>query len=317
MRFPLRKISIVLLALLCTNMVEATDPSVEQMIASGSIDQAIHTLSGRNDAASLNLLARAYYAIQQWDNAVKNSERAVSLDPNNATFHLWLGREYGEKAAASNPLSAASMARKAKNEFELAVKLDPANAQAHADLAEYYTDAPSIMGGGTDKARDQATQVAKYDEATSRWILAIVAEKDKRYSDAENELRQAITVARNPSQQWMNLASFYRRRSRLDDMQNAISQAVAQPNKSTEIYYNAASELFQAARDLPSAVQYLKKYLASDAMVEDSPAFRAHYLLGQIYEKMGNKAEAMSEYKASLGLASGFAPASKALARVQ
>jgi len=317
MRFPVRKISVVLLAILGPAIVEAAEPSVEQMIASGSIDQAIRTLSGRNDAASLNLLSRAYYAIQQWDNAVKNGERAVSLEPNHASFHLWLGREYGEKAAASNPLSAASMARKAKNEFELAVKLDPANVQAHADLAEYYTDAPSIMGGGTDKARDQATQVAQYDEATSHWILAIIAEKDKRYSDAESELQQAIKVAKNPSQYWMNLASFYRRRSRLDDMQNAISQAIAQPNKSTEGYYNAASEFFQAGRDFPNAVQYLKKYLTSNAMVEDSPAFRAHYLLGQIYEKMGKRAEAASEYKASLGLASGFAPASKALARVQ
>ena len=232
-------------------------------------------------------------------------------------YHLWLGREYGEKASASNPLSAASLARKTKSEFELAVKLDPANVQAHADLAEYYTEAPSIMGGGVDKARDQATQVAKYDQATSHWILAIIAEKDKRYSDAENELRQAIKVAKNPAQYWMNLASFYRRRSRLDDMQNAISQALAQPNKSAEVYYNAASELFQSGRDFPSAVQYLKTYLASNAMVEDAPAFRAHYLLGQIYEKMGNKSDAVAEYKASLALASGFAPAGKALSRLQ
>ena len=52
-------------------------------------------------------------------------------------------------------------------------------------------------------------------------------------------------------------------------------------------------------------------------MVEDAPAFRAHYLLGQIYEKSGKKSDAIAEYKASLGLASGFAPASKALGRIQ
>ncbi len=115
----------------------------------------------------------------------------------------------------------------------------------------------------------------------------------------------------------MSLASFYRRRSRLDDMQKAITQAIAQPNKSAEVYYNAASELFQSGRDLPSAVQYLKKYLDSSGMVEDAPAFRAHYLLGQIYEKMGKKSDAVAEYKASLSLASGFAPASKALSRIQ
>ncbi len=317
MRFPAHKIPLFLLALFCALSVAAADTSVEQMLASGSIDEVIRTLSNKNDAASLNLLSRAYYAIEHWDNAVKNGERAVAASPDNAIYHLWLGREYGEKAAAANPLSAASLARKTKNEFEMAVKLDPVNVQAHADLAEYYTDAPSIMGGGTDKAHEQAMQVAKYDQATSHWILAIIAEKDKRYPDAENELRQAIKVARNPAQYWMNLASFFQRRSRLDDMQSAIAQAIAQPNKSAEVYYNAASELLQSGRDYPNAVQYLKQYLSSNAMVEDAPAFRAHYLLGQLYEKMGDKSGAVSEYKASLALASGFAPAGKALSRLQ
>ncbi len=290
--------------------------SPEQLIASGSVDEAIRTLTGRSDPASLNLLSRAYYAIEQWDNAIANGEKAVALDQNNSKYHLWLGREYGEKAAAVNPLSAASLAKKTKNEFEQAVKLDPANVPARADLSEYYTDAPSIMGGGLDKARDQAAQVARYDEATSHWILAIVAEKEKNYTAAESQLQQAIKVAKNPAQYWMNLASFYRRRARLDDMQKAISQALAQPNKSAEVYYNAASELFQSGRDFQSAIEYLKEYLRSAAMVEDAPAFRAHYLLGQIYEKMSNKPEAAAQYKASLALASGFAPASKALVRV-
>ena len=293
MRLP-RVLRLLPVPLACLVIASASS-SPEQMIASGSIDELIRTLSGRSDATSVNLLSRAYYGIEQWDNAVRN----------------------GEKANAANPLSAASLAKKAKAEFEQAVKLDPANVQAHADLAEYYTDAPSIMGGGTDKARDQATQVARYDQATSHWILAIVAEKEKRYSDAEKELQEANKVAKNPAQYWMNLASFYRRRSQPDNMQKAISQALAQPNKSAEVYYNAASELLSAGRDFPAAAQYVKQYLGSNAMVEDAPAFRAHYLLGQIYEKMGNKSEAAAEYKASLALASGFAPASKALARVQ
>jgi len=313
----LTKMSALAAATLACVVLASASSTPEQLIASGSIDEAIHALSSRTDAASVNLLSRAYYAIEQWDNAVKNGEKAVSLSPEISNYHLWLGREYGEKANAANPLSAASLAKKAKAEFEQAVKLDPANVQAHADLAEYYTDAPSIMGGGTDKARDQASQVTKYDQATSHWILAIVAEKEKRYPDAEKELQEAIKVAKNPAQYWMNLASFYRRRSQLDNMQKAMSQALAQPNKSAEVYYNAASELFSATRDLASAAQYVKQYLGSNAMVEDAPAFRAHYLLGQIYEKMGNKSDAASEYKASLALASGFAPASKALGRVQ
>jgi tetratricopeptide (TPR) repeat protein len=297
--------------------IVAAAATPEQMIASGSVDDAIQALSGKTDAASLNMLSRAYYAIEQWDNAIASGEKAVNAVPSNSMYHLWLGREYGGKAASVSAFSAASYAKKTKNEFEKAVQLDPANVQARADLSEYYTDAPSIMGGGLDKARDQAAQVAKYDEATSHSILALVAEKEKNYTEAESQLQQAIRVAKNPAQYWMNLASFYRRRSRAADMEKAISQALAQPNKPAEVYYNAGSELFRSGKNFDGAVQYLKKYLASNAMVEDAPAFRAHYLLGQVYEKMGNKSEAAVEYKASLALASGFAPASKALGRVQ
>jgi tetratricopeptide (TPR) repeat protein len=317
MRSLLLKIAILLLATLVGTAIATATASPEQAIASGSIDALIESLSGSQDAASLNTLSRAYYAIEHWDDAVANGEKAVALSSRNATYHWWLGREYGEKAASVNPLSAASLARKTKAEFEEAVKLDPSNAQMHADLAEYYTEAPSIMGGGIDKARDQATQVAKYDQATSHWILAKIAEKEKRYPDAEAELQKAIQVAKDPSRYWMSLASFYRRRSRLDEMQKAIAQAIAQLNKSAEVYYNAASELFQSGKDLQSAIQYLKKYLDSAAMVEDAPAFRAHYLLGQVYEKIGKKPDAVAEYRASLNLASGFAPASKALGRLQ
>jgi len=288
-----------------------------QTIASGNIDELIRSLSGKTDAASLNMLSRAHYAMEQWDNAIKNGEKAVDLSASNAEYHWWLGRAYGEKAASANPLSAASLAGKTRNQFEQAVKLDPSNVQARSDLAEYYTEAPSIMGGGLDKAREQASLMAKYDMAASHWIAFKIAEKQKQYDAAEQELQSAIQLAKDPAQYWMNLASFYRKRSRLEDMQKAIAQAIAQPGKSAEVYYNAASVLLQAGRDFPSALQYSKKYLDSGAMVEDAPAFRAHYLQGQIYEKLGDKSAAASEYKASIALASGFAPASKALGRVQ
>ncbi len=98
-------------------------------------------------------------------------------------------------------------------------------------------------------------------------------------------------------------------------MQNAVQSAMAQPNKPAESYFDAASELLLGGRDFPAAVQYVRKYLASGALVEDAPAFRAHYLLGQLQEKMGHQRAAASEYQASLSLASGFIPARKALSR--
>jgi tetratricopeptide (TPR) repeat protein len=316
MKFLFAKLSAIIAVLfLSVELLFAAPSSLEpaQFSFTGQMNDLIGALVNRNDAQSVNLLSRVYYATEQWDAAIKNGERAVSMQPDNSNYHMWLGRAYGQKAANVNPLSAAGLAKKAKNEFERAVQLDPANVQARADLSEYYAEAPSFMGGGTDKARSQAEQVQNLDPATANWIRAIAAQKDKRYADAENNFKLAIASSPNPAEYWLNLASFYRQCGRLDDMERAVQSALAQPNKSPIAYYNAANELFEAGRNLPGAAQYVKKYLASGASVEDAPGFRAHYLLGQIYSKGGDKTQAAAEYQASLSLASGFGPARKAL----
>ncbi len=293
------------------------DPAAIQLLSSGRMNEVLGVLTNHEDAESLNLLSRAYFAMERWDEAVKYGERATSLDPGNAKYHLWLGREYGRKAGSANPLAAAGLARKAKNEFERAVQLDPANVPARVDLAEYYTEAPAIMGGGLDKAREQAEQVAKYDQAKAHLILARVAVKRKQYTEAEGQFRAGIQQATNPADMWLQLAAFYRQRGRLDDMQQAVQSAMAQPGKPADSYFDAGMELYLGSRDFPGAAQFLQKYLASGALVEGAPAFRAHYLLGQLHERMGHGEAAALEYEASLALASDFVPARKALSHVQ
>src|SRR5689334_18319706 len=88
-----------------------------QLIRSGRIDQAIMQLSERvrsnpSDAESLNLLARAYYSVEQWDQAIANNQRALKLHPDSSDYHSWMGRAYGEKADTVGIFGAASLARK-------------------------------------------------------------------------------------------------------------------------------------------------------------------------------------------------------------
>ena len=92
---------------------------------------------------------------------------------------------------------------------------------------------------------------------------------------------------------------------------------MAQPHKPADSYFDAGKELYLGGRNFSSASQYLQRYLASGGLVESAPAFRAHYLIGELNQKMGNNPAAASEYQASLALASGYEPAKKALGRVQ
>jgi tetratricopeptide (TPR) repeat protein len=311
-------------ALLCLALAAlgfAADADV-QLIRAGQIDQAIQQLQARvrsnpTDADSLNLLARAYYSIEQWDDAIASNQKALKLQPNSSEFHSWMGRAYGEKADTVGIFGAASLARKTKAEFEKAVQLDPATSQARLDLSEYYIEAPGFMGGGIDKAVAQADATARFDVAASHLIRARIAQQRKNYDDAEAEFKAAVASAKNPSTYLINLASFYQTRGRYTDMEKAITTAVADPGRHSCVLYDAAGILNRTGRNFPGAVQYLRQYLAEGRYEEDAPAFRAHYLLGELLVKMNRRAEAVSEYRTTLAMARDFKKAQTALDKLQ
>jgi tetratricopeptide (TPR) repeat protein len=311
---------VLTLAALVLPAIAAAADSPSDLLAAGRVDDAILSINGTlssqpNDAASHNLLCRAYFAVANWDRAIAACERAVSLQPNSSEYHLWLGRSYGEKADASSFLTAAGLAKKVRHEFERAVQLDPSSIGARVDLAEFYLEAPGIVGGGQDKAQAQADLVAKLNPAKAHWIQGRLAEKNKDLTTAEREYRAAIETSNGGANAWLNLALFYRKNSRLDEMQAALKKAASAPLDQPEVLVDAASTLLRANRDLPFATELIRRYLAS-ATVEQAPPFKAHYLLGTILEKQGDKEGAAREYQSALMLAKDFGRAREALNRI-
>lgn len=322
----IRKLAISMLVMFAVaalaDPMDFTSKSAADLLNAGRVDEAISVLGSRikakpQDAEAHNLLARTYYSIGEWDQAVAEGERAVALDPNNSEYHMWLGRMYGEKADHSSFVTAAGLAKKIRQEFERAVELDANNLDARSDLAEFYLEAPAFMGGGKDKARKQADAIARHDAAASHWLQARIAEKDKRFADAEREYKAAIEASGYEARYWVNLASFFKRQHRYNEMEAAISSAVNSDRKKPVNNFDAATLLVGAGRNFIGAAQLLRKYLTGGPTTEEAPAFKAHYVLGEILEKQGDKAGAAAEYKAALELAKDYSQAREALARVQ
>jgi len=301
--------------------IAGADESAPVLLATGSVDQAIADLHGRisaapNDALAHNLLCRAYFSLGEWDRGIADCEKAVSLAPNNSQYHLWLGRIYGEKADRVGPFSAAGLAKRVVREFETAVHLNPNNVDARADLAEFYVEAPGIVGGGRDKAVAQASSLEALDPARAAWVKGRIAEKKKDYGTAEREYRNAIGASHGAASAWLNLGLFYQHRGRWDDMQETLSHVRKAPVDRPDALVDAAEILLRAQRNLPEAVELLRAYLNSDSKVEQAPAFKVHYLLGTAQEKLGDKQSAVAEYREALDLAKEFQPARQALERM-
>jgi tetratricopeptide (TPR) repeat protein len=298
----------------------AAAQTAEQLLSAGRADDAIRTLEGKiknspNDAASYNLLCRTYFSLGSWDRGISACEKAVALDPGNSHYHLWLGRIYGEKADSANFLTALPLAKKVRSEFETAVQLGPDNVDARTDLAEFYLEAPGIVGGGRDKAEAQARTLATMDPAKAHWVTGRIAQKNHDNDVAEREYRAAVEASHGSALAWINLAFFYRHVQRLNDMEDAINHAASAQMNQPEVLMEGAEVLIRTGRNYPGAIQLLHRYL-STSTVEQAPAFKAHYLLGTVLEKQGNTEQAAQEYRAALSLAKGFSRAQEALDRL-
>jgi tetratricopeptide (TPR) repeat protein len=295
-------------------------PSGHELLEAGRADEAIRTLAPQangNNAEAYNLLCRAYYSIEDWDNAIRSCERAVKLEPNNGMYHLWLGRSYGEKASVTrNLIFAYQLARKTVASFARAHQLDPKNVSIARDLSEYYTTAPSIVGGSLEKAQAIANELAPEHPVDAAWVRAMAASSAGRQEEAEREYQEAIRLDHDSASANINLAHYLRGRKSWDRLQQTVQHAMQSQEIKPTDRFDAAELLLRTNRDLEAAARFMRAYIESEHPAEEAPLFRAHYLLGEILQKLGDNAKAVDEYRAALALASGYRPPADALRRM-
>jgi hypothetical protein len=282
-------------------------------LQAGEADKALNLLNSLPTTAEThNLRCRVLLTLEHWDAAANECEQAVRMDGGNSNYHLWLGRALGERADRASFMSAYSLGKRVRQEFETAVQLDSRNADALADLGEFYNSAPGIVGGGADKAAKVAAQLDHVDAARAHQLRGWTAESQKDYGTAERELKAAATVDPHPAFAWMSVASFYRRRQRWNDLDTALQNGIkaAQRDRQAAVaLYNSASVLTKANRNLPLAAKMLEDYLASSSKTEEAPAFAAYTRLAKVKAQLSDRAGATQARDAALALAHDYKPA--------
>jgi len=315
---PLRPFLTLLLVLLfATPFLAADETQANALLQQGRVDEAAAMLQDLlatqpSNAQAHQLFCRVYYSQEKADPAIHECELAVSNAPDDSENHMWLARAYGFKAAHARPFSALSLAIKVHNEFERAVQLDPQNFQAMSDLGEYYVAAPSLIGGGLDKAQALAAKMQPNFPAQSHRLLALVAEKKKDPATAEAEYQAAVAAGKT-AEAYINLGDFYKRQNQPDKMLDALRATVAADRHKGPPLVDAASTLSQAHSSPQLAIGLLRTYLASSGKTDGAPAFKVHLQLGELLAQGGDPNGAHTEYLAAVALASNYVPARKAL----
>ena len=196
-------------------------------------------------------------------------------------------------------------------QFQAATRLNPRNAAALADLGSYYVEAPSIVGGGLDKAQSVAMELDRVDPARAAQLRASIAEARGDYGTAERELKKSIAVSQHPAFQWTALARFYQKRKQWAAMDWALRSCMTAAEHDPQAgvpLYDAAGVLILAKREPELAIQFLQKYVASPAKTDEAPAFVAYWRLARLQRRVGDAAGAKASEAAGYELAREYNP---------
>lgn len=239
-------------------------------------------------------------------------ERAVQLNPRSSVYYDWLGRAYGQQAQRASKLKLPFLANKTKSAWDKSLALDPDNLDTRADLITYYLQAPGFLGGGKDKARVMAQEIKKRNPYRGAMSFVRVCTDAKDQACLERELNFLISSYPDSAGGYSQLALYYTNNKQFDKAFAIIDQRLKmKPNDPAGLYaYGRAASV--SGMNLDRGEQAMKGYIAAP-IPQGPPVANAHYRLGLILDKKGDKAGARAEYQAALRLDPALQDAKKAL----
>lgn len=243
-------------------------------------------------------------------------EKAIAQNPKSADAHYSLGSAYGMMARNASFFSQASLASKTREEFEKAVELDPNHLEARESLVQFYTMAPAFMGGGHDKAFAQAAEIRKRDAMKGHSVTAFIYSAEKKMDEAKKEYADEVKEFPKFPRAHLDFALFYMGEQNYKAASDEIENAMALDRAFMPAYFHAGQLAVRSNTNLAHGEELLRKYLAYTPKHGEPATARAHYWLGQIFEKQGKKAEAKASFAASLKLNPNQKDVAEALKRV-
>ncbi len=234
---------------------------------------------GRDDAPTAFLIGRDYYMLGDFKKSAEYLGKAVDAKPDSSEYMDWLGRAYGRRAEAANPVLAPVLAVKARQAFERSVALDARNSEALSDLFEYYLEAPGFLGGGYDKASGVADRISAVDPAEGSFEKAQLARKRRQFGRAEERLRQAVALAPDQVGRRIDLAKFLAEQGRLRESDAVFNEAQKLEPNAPKVWFARADSLIKQNRNLGEARSLLEKYMRASITVDDPPKGDALQLL--------------------------------------
>jgi len=257
-------------------------------------------------------------ADDRFKDAERLSEQLVNADGRSSTYHFYLGRAYGAQAQRANVLKQASLARKTKGEFDRAVQLDPENLDAREGLMEYYAQAPGIMGGSMERAQGQVAEIRKRNAYRAGFLAAGLAARQKDNAAMTREMQQLIAQYPDSAAPHSQLVLLHSQQKQWDEAFRALDRWLAAQPESMAARYSVGRTAAESGMQLERGEQALRQYLGGYVPKPTEPSLAAaHWRLGMIHEKRGQRDAARTEFQTAVSLDPKLRGAADALAKLK
>lgn len=265
-------------------------------------------------AAAQYYLGRIAFDKKEFDDAADFFEEATEAkDGQRSEYYTFLGDSYGSIAQDANVIRQGLLAPKMKNAWEKAITLDAKNLDARYSLISFYTQAPSLMGGSMDKAKEMARQIMAINPAQGHRSLGNLYVREKNLVAAEKEYLEMVKLDPTLSP---FLGNFYVNQQLYDKSFAFFDDALKKnPQDMSSVYQFGKTSALSGQR-LDEGEQCLLKYLAYTPKQNEPSHAGANMRIAQVYEKKGRKAEAKQKYETALKMDGNLQEARDGLSRV-
>jgi tetratricopeptide (TPR) repeat protein len=193
------------------------------------------------------------------------------------------------------------LARRVKSEFERAVALDPRSVQARQGLLQFYVVAPGFMGGGMERAREQAAALAAFNPMQGHLASAFIAQRMKDTATVLREYEAAITASPDSAAGYLALGGAYQQMARWPEAFATYERLLRRRPADMMAQFQLGRTAALSGQRLERGEQALRLWLSripTDARTVTIAG--AHHRLGQILEQTGRSDAARTEFAEAL-----------------
>ncbi len=291
----------------------------EKLLGEKEVRASIDLLNNNRDeldqyARFYFLLGKAFYEEKLFDKAILQFEQSIAMDENQADYYYWKGSASIEQLNhIDNFFKKGKYADKAKTSLLKAIELNPQHTDARIRLANYYLNAPLIAGGSIRKAKDQASEIERYDKAAGLKLQASIFLKEEEYDKAEAIYLEILNseLGTKNTYYWLSYINVKK-----EDYQKAFYYCDRSIEKYPDYYlghYQYAKIAAISKMNIDQGIDYCIFYINQTTSADLPKKHWAYYRLAMLEKARDNKTATLLALQNALELKPGFKEANALL----